>query len=577
MLLIGLWDFGCFFGMQAYQWMVRAAGNPTNLTFVTCVSFVNTSFPSGVDLPTKPSPAQFEVRFRTWQSLIVLDTSATLVSGLPLAIAEEDHACNLVLLEKRLKTLAEESERRRRGDSSPALDNDVDLKSMSPSDDNGLSASEWKRIFANVPGDSVFDVPSPVRPHPALFRARDPVFMRWKVEPAEWVREVPTHLLTSEFDQYYLVQLCFILRRICRLRQRSDMSNDFTDSAAAISVLPNLPDVTQLHDALIQFYHSLPEGERPFKSFDDIPSSSTISGSLPHPSSNSHASWIHRASAVTLQMYFFAGLALLHDVSKSDGKRMYRMGSATGKRLNSLEVLIQAQHAQVHVIRPAPSKTASDAANAIEAAMRTSQTSPPPEKNTWPLFGVSGKDTLGGKKPAQPSPSPPTPPLPLPREQLFSVENPPPPLPMVECPLAAFLIYANSLWVEMMRVWRVAEIYLVRLRQLFEEVTSHLESRMPAFSKRFDEICVETHVPGLREYMSEFYTIKSDSARRQRPYGVTAEDERYDDPLMSASTAWKIQTGPGLSPPRIVITRNDQWIILPTFLQVTIEISLIFC
>ncbi|KAJ3207874.1 hypothetical protein HDU67_007176 [Dinochytrium kinnereticum] len=603
MMLIGFWDFyqlilplipyinyhrDAFLECKLVnQWIGQSCRESHKLNLRNSLEFCDYKFSVWRGPIDQATPAQYEIRYRTWQTLFILDTSATMVSGLSLALAEEDYASVLVNCERRLKTMIR-NHAKRKGGRGEVPGPPPEFASMAAGDTAGASG-EWKKVFANVPGDSVFDVPSPVRRHPALFRAKESVFARWGVEPADWVKEVPAHLLTSEFDQYYLVQLSFIIRRICRLTQRRNVPPDFTDSFAALSVLPSLADATQLHEALIQFYFSLPESERPFKSFDDIPSSSSVGTEVPYPSSQSHASWVLRSSAVNLQMNFFAALALLHDPSLSDGKRQYKISALAcggGKRINSLEVLVMAQHAQVHILRcvysayggafrPAPSKAARNAANAVAAAMTSDSglsppyteassasspaacCSPPVPVTVGDMAGMTSAGRLehlmslwdqsgGGGKAPTPDPSQ-TPP-PLPREMPFSVENPPPPLPMVECPMSAFFLYTNAVsvltmlmpggvpdhmvqlarsddgpvsclvgirtvvipaLVEIMRVWRVGEIYLVRVRQLFDEVTSHLESRMPAFAKRFKDIFVETSVLDLKDYMTEFSTIKS--------------------------------------------------------------------
>ncbi|KAJ3114760.1 hypothetical protein HDU96_001703 [Phlyctochytrium bullatum] len=667
MMLIGFWDFGCFFGMQAYQWIGQSCRESHKLNLQNSREYCDYKFSvwrGPIDMAT---PAQYEVRYRTWQTLFLLDTCATMVSGLPLALAEEDYSSFLIQMERRLKTMVRKRGRKMQSSSSssspapapsptsskpnrssprimsaslPGARGDKvltrdEFASMSASDAiaetlDPASASEWKRVFANVPDDSVFDVPSPVRPHPALFRGKESVFDRWDVEPEDWIKEIPAHMMTTEFDQYYPVQLCFIVRRICRLIQRRKEEADYEDSAPALSVLPTLLDVPQLHDALIHFYYSLPESERAFKSFDEIPAASLSGvGAVPHPLSSDHAPWVHRPSAFNVQMMFFSALAILHDPATSDGQRLFRTSvkaCSVGKKLNSLEVVVLAQQAQMHIVRcvysayggafrPAPSKAATSAANLVTASM--AEVSPPTSPTGGGLFGEPSRERMErvsavfntsmdkcdptqlADQAAQGPPSPPSsgsPPTatmkegaeprrgvspPLPTEQPFSAENPPPPLPMVECPMSAFYVYTTAVTVlttllpngvppplsqqvraddgplaclagirtvaipalvEMMRVWRVAEIYLVRLRQLFDEVTSYLESRMPSFAKRFREIFVETSIPDLKEYMHEFTTLRSYQQglprrvqRNKRPNGDRDRDDNRETPISATS------------------------------------------
>ncbi|KAJ3099282.1 hypothetical protein HDU97_003300 [Phlyctochytrium planicorne] len=639
MVLIGLWDFGCFFGMQAYQWIGQGCRESHKLNLRRAKEFCEYRFSVWRGPIDEPTSEQYGVRYRTWATLFLMDTFATMVSGLPLAISEEDYAYVLVNWEKRLKELIRDDRKRKF-----RAKNDMDeWEPPTPDVDSIIHEKprdgEWKKMFANVPGDSIFDIPSVTRMHPVGFRKKVNPYTRFGVDIPLAVLDVPRHMMSSEFDQYYLLHLSFIVRRICRLTQRREVDANFTDSAAAISILPSTADILQLHDSLIQFYFNLPESERAFKSFDEI--SSQVS--LPPPSANSHPPWVYRCTGVQLQLTFFCALALLHDPALSDGKRAFRIGvnPATngGKRVNSLELLVMSQHAQVHIVRciysayggayrPAPPRAANTAANAVAAAMTeslsedlvhptTSTTAPrAPQKSPKIAMATSGLPSnfdsaslttptashldhmlslwdsspfieTPSDKPGHGSKSTSPPPLqpPHPTELPFSVKNPPPPLPIVECPMSAFYLYSTSMsilstllpggvpsslvqatrtddgpldclvgirtvvipaLVEMMRVWRVAEIYLVRVRQLFDEVQSYLESRMPAFAKRFSDIYVETSVPDLKSYMVEFNTFK----RRPNLVPRTTADGQPSPPeedmnVISEETQERAENGGG--------------------------------
>ncbi|KAI8850231.1 hypothetical protein BC829DRAFT_469165 [Chytridium lagenaria] len=226
MILISIWDYGCFLECNHVdQWIGKSCRELHNLNLRKFNDMcTNNPFTIWHGPRDEQSLIEKEVRYRTFQSLVIIDTSASMASGLPLAIAEEDYACVLVDIEKKLKIRVKESEVRRLGSS------EIDVG------DSG--AQEWRKM-AHYP-------------------------------PLQ-IQGVPTHIITSEFDQYYLVQLCFIIRRILRLRRWQNIPTDYQDSYAALSVVPHPLNTSQLHDALVQFYTFLPEFERPFDSLADIP------------------------------------------------------------------------------------------------------------------------------------------------------------------------------------------------------------------------------------------------------------------------------------------------------------------
>ncbi|KAJ3112305.1 hypothetical protein HDU96_004715 [Phlyctochytrium bullatum] len=450
-VLLALWDYGALCGTASYKWNARACAELFRLDVPMSEMFENPlKFSIWIVPNVDTTDRDKEARLRAMAGVFYLDTMVLMVSALGPSLEEDDFQYLFIVWETRL---------RRKRDTVRAT-NGVMIR-------DSAGSGEWRDRFWGFPSDTVFD-DGFGRRHPFLTQCKTST---WWVPGDVTVPDVPPFMATTEFDIYHQVQLSFIIRKVCRYAFLTSVAT--SDEVAMVPVLKLLAkpiDPDPIHEALMEFYASIPASERPFPTLDDIP----LPGK-PLPVFPATASWMRSATSLNVLLSFFSALILLHDGMISLGRGMERRftlreGTPTRvpdpSRQRPLDVVGVAAHGMVHILHGVyrahgcvfPTRThrwrdwAQAAATAPTTTAPSSPLAPSPEecmrldtvlRNTLPpeiteMLAWEGDKLLPKVLTAHEAVAGGT------RDPDLGPESPPPPMPLAQNPLTAFFIFSAA-------------------------------------------------------------------------------------------------------------------------------------
>ncbi|KAJ3108288.1 hypothetical protein HDU96_007570 [Phlyctochytrium bullatum] len=332
-ILLAMWDYGAFLGAESYKWNGRACQELFRLDVPSSEVFANHNKYSIWFVPREATERESEARFRAMAGLFFLDTMVLMVSALDPTMYEDERQCHLIAWEARLRA-KREAVRAARG---------VIAK-------DGWEPGEWVERFWGFPADTVFD-DGFGRAHPFLTQCKTST---WWLPGHVTVPDVPPFMATTEFDLY--LQISFIIRKVCRYAFLTSVATgDEVTTVPVVKLLTKPIDPDQMHEALMEFYASIPPSERPFPTLDDIP----LPGK-PLPAFPTTASWMRSATSLNVLLSFFSALILLHDCTISLGRGMERRfvlreGPPSRipdpSRLRPVDIVGAAAQAQVYILR----------------------------------------------------------------------------------------------------------------------------------------------------------------------------------------------------------------------------------
>ncbi|KAJ3315792.1 hypothetical protein HDU76_002076 [Blyttiomyces sp. JEL0837] len=377
---------------------------------------------------------------------------------------------------------------------------------------------DWSRMFRRPPADTIYDYLDEGGADPIESRLRTfHLYNRAGVDIVGdcGVDETPPYMKTNpRADAWALFQLMYLIRRIGRLAnlKKADLTSKMRNNTNVIlSILPTHENEIMLHEAIIQWYDALAARDRAFPSLEAFSNSKNLP-TIPSPDGPLPA-WIEKPLSCQLQMLFCCGLAVLHDphsgvggVAGNGTGRIFRTNPAKHDKLASaFEVGIMAHRALIYVIRC--------------------------------IYASTGR--VGGYPP--------------PLDEIeasmkffrFTKDMPAPPTKLVDTPLVAFCLYSTAFNVlsavvpaadplrarqqahggggvrvganiqvaevldclesirkvtlpalaQVTRVWRVAEIFFLRIKELMEEVSNLRPSffNEPVVMKKYEGTFVQVH------------------------------------------------------------------------------------
>jgi hypothetical protein len=203
----------------------------------------------------------------------------------------------------------------------------------------------WKPFFSGYPKSTIFI-------------DTDYMSERWsKTNEADFYQVM--HLMSDLNETCYLVQLSYLTRRVHRYNRRSDNSNSTNKTSASFKHLnaSSKDEIMDLHNSLIEWYHSIPRDLRLWESLD------VLLAVEPNPRLSFHAVVGGRLSStcILINLLFFYSLTFLHQVYYRTNNQKSVLGaqnilpeqyliSKSGMPISSLGVIIMAYKAQTKLL-----------------------------------------------------------------------------------------------------------------------------------------------------------------------------------------------------------------------------------
>ncbi|KAJ3215306.1 hypothetical protein HDU67_000583, partial [Dinochytrium kinnereticum] len=332
MCMVGMWEFGNLYGYESYSWIGRACREAQRMGIHLPNGQPN--YPLSVftsRYTVQWSDLELEERTRTWGSCFSMDFFASVVSGLPLSIDET--GC-LDLLQQREAEYRMTLHMRKNG----AVNNE---KSILESPESQI----WIESFSTIPAFTIFDT----RQGPSFsYSPYSRLALSDILSLDGREKQTPLHLVTSKYDDWHLIQLIYVMRRITRLQLKRPFStsNLSTQTHAILSAMPTDPDKTQLHTALITWYSQLPNDWKPFNSLEDFRISKP---NLPiPPPTGPHEPWVFSPVACITHLVFTGIFAVLHDPRSN---MLFRPTPESPATVSALEICMLAFKAHVYILR----------------------------------------------------------------------------------------------------------------------------------------------------------------------------------------------------------------------------------
>ncbi|KAJ3098208.1 hypothetical protein HDU97_004190 [Phlyctochytrium planicorne] len=367
MAIIGMWEFGGLYGVDSYNWIGRAAreAQKFNLHSPEAKPHYDLSVFFSPYM-TQWSPDEFDARLRTWNCVFLMDFYASVVSGLSLGIAESECLPLLVAQENLFKEAKEG--RAAKGSTSPPESTD---------------SQSWAAMFTPLPNFTVFD-------QPELPRGAYGPYSRLALTnflPLE-KQIIPLHFFTSMHEDWYLVQLSFVMRGIARLRGKREV-NVSTSSITTQLISAAIPceyDVQNLHRALLVWYYSLPPEWRPFETFDCF--NILRGGITPPPPNGTHSAWAMNPHICHTLLAFTGIMAVLHDPKAGRGAPLFPTRPDSPVQVSSVEILVMAFRAHAYILRCIFSASGWASPPDLDLFLTAESVPPPPAQiSTNPALG----------------------------------------------------------------------------------------------------------------------------------------------------------------------------------------------
>ncbi|KAJ3207663.1 hypothetical protein HDU82_003481 [Entophlyctis luteolus] len=165
------------------------------------------------------------------------------------------------------------------------------------------------------------------------------------------------------YEKYHVImnQLCFLLRRVIRInytirtiasRGSKFTQNSIVDPGSQIleALVAPPQDVVSVHNAIIDFYQSLPSSYKPFLSFTQFFSSRKTSSNFQQLADDFDPSALHVISIIT---NIINGLVILHLPRTDDSRAIFRLDAQARsyKSVSSAEVVLVARNAMEFLVR----------------------------------------------------------------------------------------------------------------------------------------------------------------------------------------------------------------------------------
>ncbi|KAJ3324509.1 hypothetical protein HDU76_013402 [Blyttiomyces sp. JEL0837] len=583
MILLGTWEYLVNFGMQAYRWIGLASreAEKINIQLETqgCLGY---RFLVWRGPTAELAPAQVQVRLKAFANIFALDAHATIVSGLPTCISEDEY----------LGFFAEWEEAAGGPKDKMGNFNDRGRSSEVVSRSGYLGPREWMRTFETVPSDTIFDAPWSPYPHPVKIRlmskigAGDEESLRRK-------DRTPIHLMTDGKGIIYYLQVCYFARRVRNYVTYRKYNAKFTGLAKHLkSVTAPPPTVDALHESMMDWYHDLPNCMKPFKSLDDFSDLNYNSRPKVPPFGSPNPLAGAEADYLDMLLLYFCVLAILHDPTSvdKDNPQLFKVSGEPGARkINSLQVTVLISRAVSFIIKciyaghnhPIPTMAmlteadnrVAEAAGYVDPSKGGGgggggNTSSTPKTSTDDIIDI---DTSAPSDSSSSAPPPPKfPPLPEVVDSIFG-NVPAPPALILQIPLLSFVLYVSSFsllsavvpgvvlekdlknfaslppcpdvdgpWEALedirdvimpvifhtAKLWRISEIYHHRLQELMPEALRRLPTRgnVPKDNNRYQferSSFVENVVPEMEVYMRKQGPVASNGVIGMLPEDPT--------------------------------------------------------
>ncbi|KAJ3131662.1 hypothetical protein HK100_006129, partial [Physocladia obscura] len=357
LMLLALVEYGFNQPEKAYRKMVQAIQMAIRLKIdIEDPNVAMNPLSVWVDKTIFYSPDKLLARRKLWEFCLYFDTCVGLVGGLPLVIHEAAYSYllsppNTQDAETQLNTAAKIKPER----TEKIQQIKAQLENEREKMEQGLQY--FRNILENPPSATIFnEVGIPVKPRPLCI-----------------------------YDRYHVImnQLCFILRRVIRMNYTvrttkqnynttaiTKLNSSYNPGLAIVqSLIPPPQDTVLIHDALIDFYHSLPPEYKPFKSFTQFypvskcnqegDNSGSGSNSDFHPgfASDFDPTQIHVISIIT---NLICGVVMLHLPRTDNMRAAFKLDSigcgqgnsaSSERKVASAEVLLIARKAMVFLVQ----------------------------------------------------------------------------------------------------------------------------------------------------------------------------------------------------------------------------------
>ncbi|KAJ3194312.1 hypothetical protein HK101_003028 [Irineochytrium annulatum] len=364
--ILGMWDFGYQKSEFSFVWLGKAA----RLAQMLRLPFPNRHF---FRLSIFRDPLRIEsedllsdVRTRVFSNIFIIDTYASFVSGLPMALTEEDYKDVTIAMERQLENDLAMS----------GLDPNRGKSSARTKEEEPDPTTVWRETFAELPLGTVFDRPGLPRMATITNRQRPsycPPYWGWE--------RTPKHLRTSVHDNWYHFHLIFIIRRIIRMITQTNTAvpPNYKCAGPLAVIKKNSLSIKELHQALIDWFANLPDEIKPFNGLEDFlyPSSPTQTSHPQQaaptapPPSGPHAPWTRNPITVQTLILFTAAISALHDPTEPHETLYPTSTHPDAPRLPSLRIALLSLRAQAFLIR------------SVYSCCGHTQPPPPPHTLRW--------------------------------------------------------------------------------------------------------------------------------------------------------------------------------------------------
>ncbi|KAJ3082046.1 hypothetical protein HK102_001950, partial [Quaeritorhiza haematococci] len=339
LMSLGLWGYGDAVGAKALIWLNHAARQAQQMGLDKKSG--NNYFFSIWQAPPSGKGRSIDeaMRFRGWATCFMMDTFATCTSGVLFTIHEADYVGLLY-----------------------GMENDEDASTTTTL--TAINGSPLSSKFGHSLGD-VDDVTRGFLEDPQNgWRNFDGGYPTYTIfdrkydtggnETVETVINDPHSLpsidsLYSARHQKYMLQLCFLLRRILRflfVDRSATPSSQATGSskrwtrivAPLLSAMTPSTDITTLHDTLLEWYDVLPPEMKAFDSLEDFCAFAEGVGDdtrqytpPPFPSPENPPGWTKSPLGVFGNMIFICAFVFLHHKNVDNPDRIFRTSLAKSK------------------------------------------------------------------------------------------------------------------------------------------------------------------------------------------------------------------------------------------------------